>query len=303
MSCENLIQFNVEALNRNKATMFAALKFVNQENYAQMKERYSATVPGYFDGDYENFKKERNKLTQLFIAAGYTSLQESYYRHSLSPEGAKAYAECVARTAQKPIAAWIEKVTDDFVAVGVRCGLGGSVNVKYEVYGATPKNAPSILKAGGSEVLLFDYNPKQPFIVAINATVQESGAQDSVVVDLPKVRNFEIRKEQKEVSGQMMAGAGCQGNTAGCQIYRDVILVADQDYYLLPNTLRVVREESFGSGLMRYSVSWVQDANEGPVRRMVGHPYGFEGNSGDTQGIGYITWAVTAEREYIVEVA
>jgi len=100
-----------------------------------------------------------------------------------------------------------------------------------------------------------------------------------------------------------MCGAGCQGNTALCGIYRDVTIAADQDYYLIPATMKSKEDIIGGPGLAHYNVKWVEDCVNGRVTRMVGHPYGFEGQSGDTQGIVHVTYSVTGEREYIVEVA
>lgn len=105
--CEKLVQFDTEALSTNIATLYSALQFVNAENYEQMKEESQATVPGYFDGTYDQFKQRRNKITSLFHQAGFASLQQDYYRHALSPAGAEAYARCIAEQSNKPLSVWI----------------------------------------------------------------------------------------------------------------------------------------------------------------------------------------------------
>jgi hypothetical protein len=303
--CEKLIQFNTTAINRDFATQFSVLKFVNQDNYELLKQKYEASIPGYFSGSYDDFKQKRNQLTQLFIAAGFTSLQESYYHHGLSPEGAKAYSECVAKTTNEPIAAWIEAITESNVVVGVRCGLGGDVTAHLSITGTNqPQNSPEPLKANSQDALVFDYDPRKDFTIAIKCTIEESGATSFRVISLPKTRRFEIQKERKEITGNMICGAGCQGNSTGCYMYTDVMLAADPDFYLLPETLiETSRRVIGGPGIKTVQFSWVEDKIGEKVRRLIGHPYAVEGSSGHTQGIVEITWRVIAEREYLVEVA
>lgn len=298
--CEKLIQFNTNAISRDYATRFAALKFVNQDNYEEMKQKYGAEVPDYFSGSYDEFKTKRNQLTSLFVAAGYSSLQESYYQHSLSPEGAKAYAICMAEKSNKPIAAWIESITDDRIAIGVRCGLRAGAEVTLNIFGAQPINPPTPLGAGAVQFLLFEYNSKKDFIVIMNSV---EGA-DGISIVLPKVRNFEIRKERKEISGTMTCGAGCHGNSSGCYQFTDVILAADPDFYLLPETLREINRRVLGGpGIRQVLFTWVEDKVGGQVRRLIGHPHSVDGQSGDTQGIIEIAWSVIAEKQYLVEMA
>lgn len=49
-------------------------------------------------------KQQRNELTKLFIAAGYTDIQTSSYRRTLSAEGAAAYSRCLAEHSNKLVA-------------------------------------------------------------------------------------------------------------------------------------------------------------------------------------------------------
>jgi len=53
--CEKLIQFNTEAVNRDLTTRFAALKFINQDNYDSMKQQYQAEILDYFDWLFAEF--------------------------------------------------------------------------------------------------------------------------------------------------------------------------------------------------------------------------------------------------------
>ena len=280
-----------------------ALQFINQENYETTKSQYGASIPEYFSGNYETFKQKRNELTKLFVAAGYSNVQRDSYRRTLSPESAKAYAMCMAETSRKPIAAWISEYSDDKIIINVRSGRDGE-KIKYEVLGETPINKPSILPPQGTEALIFKYDPSKDFMIAINAVGELTPLADTTVVQLPRARHFEIRKEQKELSASFTCGAGCQRRTDGCQISTDAIFVADQDYYLLYDTRKIVRQDVIGGpGLQHFDVDWIIGSEPGEKpRRIIAHPFNINGNSGDTQGIVQVACSIIAEREYVVEV-
>lgn len=303
MACEDLIQFDVTAVTSNITNQYAMLQFVNQQNYEETKTNLGADFPDYFSGSYDEFKLRRNELTKLFIAAGYNNQQTSSYRRTLSAASADAYGKCLAENSRKPISAWIGEVSSDKIAVTLR--NGSRENVKYEVVGATPLNSHGRLQDGGSQILMFAYDPNKDFMVAFNSIGDTSGDADTTLVELERIRHFEVRKSQKELIASFTCGAGCQRDQDGCRISTDAEFVADQDYYLLYDTRRVISTEVIGGspGLMRYDLQWIVDSSAGPKpRRIIAHPANMHGNSGDTQGIIKVTCSIIAEREYIVEV-
>lgn len=303
MACEDLIQFDVNAVTSNITNEYAMLQYINQQNYERTKQAYSADFPGYFTGTYDDFRQQRNELTKLFISAGYANQQTSSYRRSLSPESAEAYSKCLAENSRKPIAAWIGKCADGKILVNLRNGL--NEDVRYEVVGATPLNKHGLLPDGGTQALMFNYDETKDFMVAFNGIGVRSGTADTTLVELEKVRHFEVRTAQKELTATFTCGAGCQGNRDGCRISTDAEFVADQDYYLLYDTRRVVSTEVIGDspGLMSYDLQWLVDSAAGATpRRVVAHPVNMHGNSSDTQGIVKVTCSIIAERKYVVEV-
>lgn len=305
MSCEDLLKFDVTAIASDYASQYAAFSYVNQQNYEEMKQKYSASVPEYFSGSFEQFNSKRNELTHLFQEAGLTSLSKSYYTRTLSPEGAKAYAICVAQQSNKPISAWIEATTDSKIVVGLRCGLGGNVQVTYTCIGPQPdQNASGTLNAGGQTALMFSYDPAIDFAVAFIVTVNPTNAQDMAVLELPKRRRFERRVRTIVVEGLAEAGAGGQGNTSGNPRWKDAELVAPSGYTLNPNTTKVVERKVIGGpGLGHFTMQWQSIANaDGRVVKLTAHPTGMDGLSEDTQGIEQIRVSVIAEQPYIVEI-
>lgn len=304
MPCENLLQFDVTSISSDYASRFAALRVVNQENYDQMRQKLSASIPGYFDGDYQSFSLKRSKLNQLFAETGATEIHHNYFTRSLSPESARAYAECVARTSAKPIAAWVEAVTDSNIVIGLKTAVAGDTDVSFTTVGPTPINgATGTLTGGGEKALMFSYNPATDFVVAFNATIAQTGGQHMVVVELPKRRRFERHTRQAEVAGFAVAGAGGQGNTSANPLWEDLDLVAPAGHYFLPETRRVVRTEIISNpGLTQYQVEWreTKDAEERVVK-MTAHPVGMNGGP-HTQGSIRIYITATAEQPYIQEI-
>lgn len=304
--CDNLIQFDTQHVSNSLASMYSALQFVTMENYEQMKKDMSASVPGYFDGTYNEFKMKRNKLTSLFHQAGFTSLQQDYYRHTLSQAGAEAYARCVAEQSNKPLSAWIGARSEETLAVMVRCGLPGAVTMKVSVVGAQPLGGQTDYEVPGSGVItiLFQHNQKKSFLIGLNASIGAPlniSAADTIF--LPAIREFEIRTESKRIQSALQAGAGCQGNSAGCQISRELSFVADEGFSLDKSSIQRVSERVvFGPGIRAYEVQWIYDEADGVVRRAIGRPYNIDGNSGNTQGCLEVTYSIAQTREYVVEI-
>ncbi|MYM84308.1 hypothetical protein GTP44_20435 [Duganella sp. FT50W] len=303
MPCEDLLQFDVEAVSSSLTNRYTMLQYINQQNYESMKQEYNASFPEYFSGGYDEFKLRRNDLTKLFIAAGYSDLHTSSYRRTLSASTAAAYATCMAQHSNQLIAAWIQTYSGDKILVSIRNGR--TEDVSYTVIGATPQPAEptSTLGGGGDKVLEFDYDPAQDFLVAFNAVGLKTGQMGSTIVVLERERRFEIRKTQKELISKLSCGAGGYGHGDGNYRWTDTTFVAEQDYYLLFDTRRVVHEEAIGSspGLRTYQLEWIPDSPT-RTRRVAVHPYGMVGNSNDTQGIVELTLSIMAEREELIEV-
>lgn len=302
MACEDLIQFDIEAVTSSISNKYSMLQFINQQNYEQMKLNYSANFPEYFSGDYNQFKQQRNELTKLFIAAGYSNVQTSAYRRTMSATSAAAYAKCLAENSHKPISAWVEEYSEDKIFINIRNGL--REDVSYQVLGETPTKANGVLTGGGTQALQFNYDPNQSFLVAINAVGKESGIQDTTIVELEKIRRFEVRKTQKELTATFTCGAGGYGNPTKNGMSSDAVFVADQDYYLLYDTRKVIHSEVLGGpGLLKYELDWITEGDPAArPRRIIAHPRDMVGNSADTQGIIIVTCSIIAEREYLVEV-
>lgn len=304
--CDNLIQFDTQRVSSSLASLYSALQFVTIDNYEEMKQSMSASVPGYFDGSYNDFKSKRNKLTSLFHSAGFSSLQQDYYRHTLSPAGAEAYAKCVAEQSDKPLSAWIGARSEETLAVMVRCGIPGTIVMKVTVVGAQPIGGQTEYEVPGNGVItiLFSHNQKKSFLIGLNASIAAPlNLSAAETIFLPAIREFEIRTESKRIEAAIQVAAGCQGNTSGCQIAREATFVADEGFTLDKNSIQRVSERVvFGPGVRAYELQWIFDESDGEVRRAIGRPYGIDGNSGHTQGCLEVTFSIAQKRDYVAEI-
>ncbi|NYG33501.1 hypothetical protein [Sphaerotilus montanus] len=298
--------FDTTVIQSNVAAKYSILSLINQQNYESVKQSGSATILGYFEGGFDEFKQKRSQLESLLFASGSFSLDQGFYRHALSSVGAQAYAECIARQGNKPIAAWIaNKSADGIIAVTVKSGVTGNATVVYTVDGsAKPMNQPAPLSAGSSQTLLFARDPSKAFLIAVNAINQATQATDSAVIELPRMRNFEVASEEKIISTSLMCAAGCQGNTAGCRIMEPGKIVAPTGYAIDRNTLREVgRRTRFGPGSKNIYINWVDAfGSDGGIQSIDGQIQSCEGNSPHTQGATELTFEARAIRKFVREV-
>lgn len=225
MPCEELIQFDVEAVTSNLSNRYTMLQYVSAQNYESLKQQYAASFPEYFSGSYDQFKQQRNELTKLFIAAGYTDIQTSTYRRTLSATSAAAYAACLAQNSNKLISGWVEAYNDNKIFVAIRNGR--REDVSYTVIGGKPLAGGDKLVGGGTQTLAFDYDPGQHFLVAFNAIGDSSKEMGSTIVELERERHFEIRTTQKELSATFTCGAGGYNSNERNRISTDAVFVAD----------------------------------------------------------------------------
>jgi hypothetical protein len=304
--CSAALQFDTQTLSRDLASQISFLEYVNKDNYEDMKKNYSASVTDYFDGSFEEFQKKREKLVSLISRSQVHTLHENYFQHTLSPAGAQAYAECLSLKSQNLISAWVEKFGTDAITVKVKTGVLGAESVTYTVSQADPNEAPVELTAGSSQTLSFWYNPRAGITININAKAKLGGGSQGVSLLIPGVRKLEKRTERRELTTYVEAGAGCQGNSAGCMISQDSAFVADAGWRLLPETIVETRRERvwpLGGSLylMRLEQEVTRNA-DGEAIRVDVRPRGQNATDANTQCNWRIYLTCQQEREYIAEV-
>ena len=302
-NCSDLLQFDTTVIQNDLASQLSFLSYVSEENYDEMKRSYSASIPDFFTGKYDQFEKKRSEMTKVLSLSQVTKVHQSYYQHALSAGGAAAFASCVAEQSRKLISAWVEKTTADSIVVVVKTGVLGHEDVEFKTSPIQPRERPRTLAAGGSQALTFAYDPRRDFVLTINAESRRAMAQDQAVISVPRTRKLRLTKPQKPVTTSITCGAGGQGSTSGNRIFTDGALFADEDYYLLPETVRELSREPVwsGGGLRYFTLVQTQTVVDGKVKRIDLHPTDIDGTSGDTQSNVRITYQATVERILVVE--
>jgi hypothetical protein len=305
-NCDRALKFDTTAFNSDFATRYSVLQRVNSANYEEAKTSWGVSIPEYFSGNFDQFSKKRSQLQSMYQSSGSTELSQSYFQHALSTAGAEAYAQCLARLSNKPISVWISnKNLADKIAVTIKSGLSGNTNLKISVSGATPINPPQDLTSGSQQTLIFERSPKNSFLLVVSSTNQQNGASDSDFVELPAIRNFQIKKIEAKVTGQprLMCAAGGGGSTAGSQARENTKLTAPSGFSLDTKSVREITRQTAGPGLASFSVNWTsQLRDDGSVGSLTGQPVNCEGNSGHTQGHVFVTYEAVAQKEELVEV-
>lgn len=305
--CINLLQFDTVAISNNYLNQYAALQFVSRQNYDEVKKNYSASIPDYFTGGYDDFSTKRNSLSELLATAGVTEIDSNYYRHTLSEIGAKAYADCVAQTNDQILSAWVKSKTDKEITIALRNGQAGHSTVEYTIGGRhTPLgNYPTELN-GGSEIdFMFDYTDKESFTVTFNGTVKQTKAQFGVTISLPAVIKLESRNERKTLTAVSQCEAGGYGNSSYRGTSDPAEFVADDGFTILPAT--VTRIESINNGennmgISTREITWNTVTEKGHIVRLTGAITQIDGMNGDTRGGRKETWSVQQERVYLAKI-
>jgi hypothetical protein len=304
--CSSALQFDTQTLSRNLSSRISFFEYVNKDNYEELKKNYGASVPGYFDGSFEEFQTKREKLTTLIARSQIHTLHENYFQHTLSPAGAQAYAECLALKSQNIISAWVDKIGADVITIKVKTGVLGDEKVTYVVSQADPNEAPVELGAGSMQTLSFWYNPRAGITININAKAKLSGGSQGVSLLIPGVRKLEQKTERKELTTYVEAGAGCQGNSAGCMISLDSAFVADAGWRLVPETLvETRRERVWPLGGALYAMRLEQEVtmnSDGEAVRIDVRPRGQNATDPHTQCNWRIYLSCQQERDFIAEV-
>ena len=302
-TCSDLLKFDTTVIQNDISSQLSFLSYVNRQNYDEMKRNYSLSVPEYFTAGFDEFEKKRSEMTKIVALSQITKVHQNYYHHALSEGGAAAFASCIVGQSGKLIYAWVEKKTTDSIIIVVKTGVIGIETVEFKVSPIQPHELPTVLNAGGSQALTFAYDPRRDFALTINAESGNSHAQDQAVIGVPAVRKLRLTKPQKRLTASITCGAGGHGNTSANRIFTDSAFVADDDYYLLPETVRELSRAPVweGGGLRYFTLIKTQTVVDDRVKRIDLHPTDIDGTSGDTQSNIRITYEVIAECIRIVE--
>lgn len=211
---------NIEAFKASRfedsslAVRQAQLKLVNEANYEEAKKTASASVPGYFNGDYASFAAKRA-----------SSYQETRFNYSLDDSrhlvtsgvdanGLAAYKSCIQ--SGSPLTALLTKSPSQQI-VALRVNFRAETIIPNpnplvvqvigaELFGVVSEQKDKIVEANagpGERVYLFKRIPGSEFVAVVQMPAMNLAAND---VSLPSPPVFKEVVETKSVSndGQPM---------------------------------------------------------------------------------------------------
>lgn len=127
-NCDNvLLAKNVSSIKENRQTFSAWLSMINQNNYSENKSRYALDVPGYFNGDYADFSRHRERFQREEGSAFQSGQARSVLSSALPDDAIAAWRSCVVAHVNGVYAYPIRADRDNAkVVIGWRRSPGGA---------------------------------------------------------------------------------------------------------------------------------------------------------------------------------
>ncbi len=94
--CGEILIPSVEYRLLNQETKDAYLSLVTSDTYESAKRTASADVPGYFSGDYSEFKKKIASNVNILKFSNDRKLADVQFKSGISPEQVQAWSDCIA---------------------------------------------------------------------------------------------------------------------------------------------------------------------------------------------------------------
>ena len=299
--CKDTLTFDTETAKTDFMSQMSILSLVTADNYEEAKQKWSATVPGYFDGDYDSFMRKKSHLSDMFALSDIKISHGEYFRRALSPDSRANYAACMASKDNLPIAAWVDSFDNTTIVVKVSNKMVDT-SVDITVVGnPQPSEPPARLGTNADQALEFPWDPKAGSTITFNVKNAATGNQlRSTTVAVPPVRKIEQRTEYKTLTTTVDLGAGADGSTAGRQIKVGRPFVALPSFSILPETVTEVSHTGFG--LIRTNVTWTPEIVDGRVARLNCVIGDSEADNGDTQRPMTFTYSAESVRHFLVEI-
>jgi hypothetical protein len=310
--CAGTLKFDTKTLDQNLLATLSVLRTISESNYENMKSGgafEAITGYGMFSGNYQEAKAKAHEYESMFSQDQLTAASSKFFSQTLSPEGARAYAECIRGVSGAPISAWIEN-TETRNPVIVKVKLGDAwTSANISVTGPTPDTAPAPLVGGGSEdTMRFEHTPSQPFSVTIKATNPQTNQTRTETLEQAGYRSFKVTSSYVTDTGWVTCAAGCNGNTSGCSTSTGYTFVAPPHFRYDESTLAPDYSQAkfLGGPGVKLNSNVFPEKSEtrnsaGELVRLTVTPRQCEGNSGDTQGTTTFPYSIRRIGETVVE--
>lgn len=290
--CADTLKFDTRTLSQNLLARLSAVSQMTERTFEETKREGGLDLIDIFSGSFSAARQKSREYTSKLSEEQRLAISSEFVSHTLSPAGARAYAECVRGVTGAPLAAWIEN-TQVRNPVVVKVRLGDSwMAADVTVTGAGSAVAPVRLEGGGSETSFrFAHTPSEPFSVSVTARNPQTNQTRTVDLEQAGYRSLSVVKRYATDTGMVTCGAGCQGNTAGCPLATPFTFVAPDGDQYEEETLAAHPDQAVilgGPGVRFNNLTAGKAAGvdaEGRLVKLTVTPRNCEGNSAHTQGI------------------
>lgn len=310
--CTDTLKFDTQTLDQNLLATLSAFSTMSEKSYENSKkdiQTSAVTAYGMFDGSYSEAQQKARDFQQLIAINSVSSWSSKFVSNTLSPLGAKAYADCVQATTGAPLAAWIEN-TQTRTPIVLKIKLGDAwTRANISVSGATPDRRPRRLSGGGSEdTLRFAVDPKKDFSATIAATNPQTRQTRTITVEQAAYRVVKLKPINATETQWVSCAAGCQGNTSGCSSTTGTTFVAPVGWSYDENSLkedytqaRVVGGPGVKLNSNVFPLKNITKDSSGRIVRMIVTPVQCEGNDKDTLGTSTFPYSLRRNGFTVVE--
>lgn len=156
-------------IHESLSLKLAWLRVIDESNYEKYKKDFAATIPGYFDGTYNDFAEKRKSL---FTSESYDlsiSSARDVLMTAVPPEAIAAWSDCIAIN-YAGLHKWIRIVSDETAVITLRwsppAGLGPLRSTE--------------LKVVGGQVLSDAFSPNEAFVGQVDLLIKRDSPHTAV---------------------------------------------------------------------------------------------------------------------------
>ncbi len=160
VSCDAVLAPDVTMMQSNVTVLYSFLLLVNESNYEQYKQKYAATVPGYFSGNYDSFNEARRQLSVREELSFQIYEAKSILQTVIGDAKVAAWLECMTSQAWG-LFAYVHDANDDGCTLLVKWvpppGLDGLRDTTIALENGSAKQnsfAPSGDFSGEAEIII-----------------------------------------------------------------------------------------------------------------------------------------------------
>lgn len=290
--CSDALQFDTTTLESNSIAALSLFNSISESEFEDTKKKGGLNVVDLFSGTYSEGRKRAREYSSLLQQRSINISTDKFLNHTLSKDGARAYAECIRAATDSPVSAWIENArVKNPIVVKVRLGTAWTEGT-ISVSGATPETFNDKLQGGGSETTIrFEHPLNRTFSVTI--TLKNSKTEQTRTVSLERdvYRSVKIERTTRTEEGWVSCAAGCHGNTAGCaQSVPYTFSAGSGEWYESDKpVMNVARAELLGGPGIHLErnvfiqTSQIENDSSGRIIGVTGTPMQCEGYSPNTQ--------------------